>query len=315
MVATTLDNTLGVLVLSSFPSSVLYGVIVVQLYLYVTRGSRDPLWLRILVWTVWMLETAHVVVHWILVYKLTVTQYGDPEAITNNTTLMSIPFPLMVILGAMVYSFFAYRIRMLSGHNTIPIIMWCGVLAKTAFGFATCAIIAQSATMERVVDHFIWLGLTPLGINVAMDVLNTLSLCSLLCEHSGQGSGSKNMIDKLIRYTVETGSTMSFFGLAALITAVVMPKTYVYYGIILIYPRLFSNSLLASLNARQGLREAQPSRTDIWTISDGFIQPSREFTSEAGETVNLELPSSESRSAKPADIPMHRFSEHYPHSK
>jgi hypothetical protein len=44
-----LDVTLGALEIGGFLSTVLYGIVVVQFYLYLRGGSRDPLWVRAVV--------------------------------------------------------------------------------------------------------------------------------------------------------------------------------------------------------------------------------------------------------------------------
>ncbi|KAF8578819.1 hypothetical protein K439DRAFT_1361090, partial [Ramaria rubella] len=199
--------TLGALVVSGFLSSVLYGVILIQLYVYITRGFRDPLWIRIIVNTLYwvdirIFETTHTVVHWILIYTLTVTGYGRPKAILDKTLLMSLPFPLTGILSGMVQAFFAYRIRVFSKSIIIPTIALCGASVKRGLSIASCIILTGLATIEVAAAHFLWVSLAPLSIGVAMDVLITLSLCFYLLRERAGFNSSKTLIDKLVISTI-----------------------------------------------------------------------------------------------------------------
>jgi len=45
----TLDLTLGALEVSIILSTILYGISILQVFLYSERGFKDPLWLRSLV--------------------------------------------------------------------------------------------------------------------------------------------------------------------------------------------------------------------------------------------------------------------------
>lgn len=47
--STNLDLTLGTLEIATLLSSVLLGIIIVQVYIYYTRTFNDTLWLRLLV--------------------------------------------------------------------------------------------------------------------------------------------------------------------------------------------------------------------------------------------------------------------------
>ncbi|KAF8578952.1 hypothetical protein K439DRAFT_1360758 [Ramaria rubella] len=202
----TLDLTLGALVLGSFVSTALYGIIAIQLYLYAAGNFQDPLWLRVVV-SFWhslqmILETAHTIMLWVLIYTLTVSQYGRLDAIAKDKLLVSIAFPLAGLIGSIVQSFFAYRIRVLSSRNVIPVIAWCGALARTGFGLALCIMPLGSATIQAFLNRFLWVALTPMILNVAVDVLNTVSLCYYLLRGRSKFRTSKRMIDKLVVYTV-----------------------------------------------------------------------------------------------------------------
>ncbi|KAG6872102.1 hypothetical protein C0995_012988 [Termitomyces sp. Mi166 len=88
----------------------------------------------------------------------------------------------------------------------------------------------------------------------AGDVLITLILCILL-HHSRTGfHRSDTMINKLILFAVNTGFLTSLCAVASLISIVVAGDTFLYIAFYFCIGRLYSNSLLATLNARKMIR-------------------------------------------------------------
>ncbi|KAF8584330.1 hypothetical protein K439DRAFT_1616755 [Ramaria rubella] len=240
----SLALSLGGLELGILTSSVLYGIVTVQVYLYTSREFDDPLWLRLMVWTVCIraLETAHTVISWYLLYSLTVINYGQPYKIEEKTWTYLAGFPLAACIGSIVQAYFVYRVRVLSKKLFIPVIAWGAVLLRCGFGVAI-AVVAMSPHPH---------------------------LASTL---------TRKVVDRLVRYTVETGLITSlcaagvlacvsvlfilFRGLPVLkhvilrsfLCLIPLHLAVLHFSIFTVYPKLFSNSLLTSLNARHSLRK------------------------------------------------------------
>ncbi|PAV18916.1 hypothetical protein PNOK_0575900 [Pyrrhoderma noxium] len=85
-----------------------------------------------------------------------------------------------------------------------------------------------------------------------------LSIVSALCYYLHRGrSGLKEsttLVNTLILYCITTGAVSSLAHLANLILYVTMPTAFVYIGVFAFTPELYSNALLATLNARDHLR-------------------------------------------------------------
>ncbi|KIJ29981.1 hypothetical protein M422DRAFT_187695 [Sphaerobolus stellatus SS14] len=181
---TVLDLTLGSLLLGTFISTLLYGIILLQFYTYCRAQSKDPLWTKLLFLMIIprIVETTHTFATWAMIYQLTVNHYGDPTAIVKDTPSLEISFPLAAAVGSMVQSFFAYRILKLSRSYIIPVLAWVGAIARFGFGVTLAIIPQRSPTILVFITQNLWVALTPMSINVAVDILNTVTLTYYLAK-------------------------------------------------------------------------------------------------------------------------------------
>ncbi|KAK7439844.1 hypothetical protein VKT23_017416 [Stygiomarasmius scandens] len=104
-------------------------------------------------------------------------------------------------------------------------------------------------------------GLKALSIAVnalaaAGDVLLAASLIYLLRRSKTGFKRSDTMIGKLIFFTFNTGALTTLFAIASLVAIVAAPNTFIYIFFFFNIGRLYTNSFLATLNARQSIRNA-----------------------------------------------------------
>jgi len=91
-------------------------------------------------------------------------------------------------------------------------------------------------------------------IGVTTDLFIAVTLCTLLHLSRTGFKKSDAMITKLIIFTVNTGLITSFCALGSLISVVTSPNTYIHIGWFFCLSRLYTNCLLATLNARGIIR-------------------------------------------------------------
>ncbi|KAF8507923.1 hypothetical protein JB92DRAFT_2815042 [Gautieria morchelliformis] len=265
----TLDLTLGALEIPILISSVLYGVTCLQAFLYTVteRSFGDPRWVQVMVGLVWLLETGHTVFTWILLYSYTVTNFGDPSVVFSTPWSLGYSYVFTAALGSIVQTFFAYRIYILTGRRIIPIISWCAAASRLATGTALAILTTSSHGILDFTARFSWLETAHLTVDVATDALITTSLCYHLLRHTAVSKPTRRVVHRLVLYTVETGLATSTCAVATIICSRVQASNLVGLGFVMIYPRLFANSLLAALNSRQGLRR-MASADNSWSIGD-----------------------------------------------
>jgi len=289
-----LDLTIGALEIGILLSTVLYGILTLQAYRYTEGQTKDPLWIPVMVTFVWVLETVHTVFLWILLYGLTVTNYGKPDTLDDIPWSFAITFPLSAWLGSITQIFFAYRVRVLSGRMIIPVLAWGGSILRCFLGTTAGGLLLKTKSIQLFFAKYQWLVTTPFVLNVVVDVLNTCSLCFYLLRRRSASKPTQRMISKLVRFTIETGLITSLCAIAIAICSLILHDSIVYMGLFLIYPKLFSNSLFTSLNAREDLRNRERNSTHAWNTG-AFAQRSSgtesssaalELTSKPTDNVN-----------------------------
>ncbi|KAK7018316.1 hypothetical protein R3P38DRAFT_3200682 [Favolaschia claudopus] len=257
------DSTLGALLIGTLVSFSLFGLTSSQTYAYWSRFPNDSWRLKSVVGVVWCAEFSHTICIGMALYFMLITNYGHPERLLIlPDSLLAAAF-LGSLVALVVQVFFSLRIYALSKSLYIPIICW----GLSAFRFLPPNIILfmyrhRPATdflgkFNRLFDA-IW------AASAANDILISGTCVALLYSRRHQGQGSTvAMVDKLIAWTIETGVVTSIASIILLIFFVKLPTTFAWLALFVVIPRLFSNSILASLNSRATLRSGlqQPRST------------------------------------------------------
>ncbi|KAJ7237535.1 hypothetical protein B0H12DRAFT_1138668 [Mycena haematopus] len=252
-----LDGVLGTTLIGGVLGTFLFGIGTLQTYNYYRRYPTDSRTMKILIAAIWVIELGHTISLWHALYSMTVTYYGqlphlfDPPHSLEMTVLFS------AMINVVVQTFFAYRIRTLSGQWPIPII--CSLLTAARFTFNMIMMIAFWRSSSGFVIlhtsmHWAMVGVSTLG--PAVDILIAASLCFYLWRIRTSGSHFKqtrNAVDTLILWSLETTTITSATGIMQLIFFL-SRSDLVWIVFFLIQPKLFSNSILAHLNGRDRFR-------------------------------------------------------------
>ncbi|KAF8890072.1 hypothetical protein BD779DRAFT_1799564 [Infundibulicybe gibba] len=241
--------TVGALSIGVLISTCLFGVVTVQTHIYSSRFPKDPKWLRILVPVVWCLELGHTIAVCHMLYTTTVTQYGQPQLLDIPPQSLDVAILLSGFIGPIEQGWFAHRIHKFSKSLYLP--LFCVSLSALRFIGS---------------EHWTWLFMSILVVGACNDVLLAASLCYFLKKWRRSGfERTARLIDHLILWTIETGLVTSVGAVALLVFFLTMHDNFAWIGMFTIIAKLFSNSLLASLNARP--KFAQIYEEDMMRIS------------------------------------------------
>ncbi|THU99666.1 hypothetical protein K435DRAFT_837571 [Dendrothele bispora CBS 962.96] len=232
------DSTIGALEIGMMISGILFGIVTTQVYIYHKNFPNDPLWLKIGlvgfmlvnladddtdVDTVWFLELAHTGCALHALYYYTVTHYGDSEAITTA--------PVTLGLAALV-------------HGIVS------AMAITTLSVKTIQI--GSKSLPLFIEKWDWLVTMTLTLRASADILVSVALVWYLwIQRVNAYKQTLKIVDKLILWAVETGVITSMLGIATLII--------IWLAWMSVFPKVFSNTLLANINSRAHLRDLQGS--------------------------------------------------------
>ncbi|KAJ7751738.1 hypothetical protein DFH07DRAFT_1061796 [Mycena maculata] len=284
-----LDNTMGSMLLGVILSAVLYGISVLQCLFYFTRYGRDPVYLKCLVAATVFLDTLHLsfVIH--TIYHYLINNYYNNERLQVMVWSVSVealptvsqsqklteflnPIIWQGVTAALVQSFYAHRVWKMSDKN----VLLTGLILVLVLATAgqPCAIFHD---LNWLITFGIKLVVLPLTISInalstAADIIITSTLCFMLHRSRPASLETETIINRLILFTINTGLLTSLCAVASLISVwivylqpisptnhklrqlLISPKTLIYASFYFCIGRLYSNALLASLNAREVIR-------------------------------------------------------------
>ncbi|KAJ7469777.1 hypothetical protein B0H11DRAFT_1194019 [Mycena galericulata] len=274
MIAYGVDSPLilGVMEIGVFISLVMFGVVALQGYIYFQNCRSDRTGLKLLVGLVLFFELCHSVASCHAIYYFTVVLAGVPELEKPaNSYSLSLNPVFETLITALVQSFFAYRLRVLSGRRHISLVCWglaflrfVGGMALAAEGFLD---VPREPDYFVLQEHYTWLITSALGVGTVLDFLIAVLLCVYIRKLYTPYNlpKSEELINRLITWTIQTGLITSLTSVAVLITFLTMKYNFVWLALYTSLAKMYSNSLLVSLNSRPRHREiVRPASPKSW---------------------------------------------------
>ncbi|KAH8998284.1 hypothetical protein EDB86DRAFT_3076128 [Lactarius hatsudake] len=228
---------------------VLYGVLCVQIYVYSYNFPKDPRPVKFLAYFVFVLESAQTALTGADIYYWFVAGFGNVERL-RNSYFAPIDVPIMTAVSSLiVQGYFCYRIWILMNRRTSSWICWIiAVAAVTQAAAATWLGIASLTVKKYAVSKtavYLW------SISSAVaDILIAVVMTLLLRRASGKFSNFVSI--RVIRLIVETNTLTA---VTTLVLYVAFPHELYYAYSVGILGKLYTNTVLVSLNNRIYLRE------------------------------------------------------------
>ncbi|PAV15923.1 hypothetical protein PNOK_0878100 [Pyrrhoderma noxium] len=245
------DNSLGALYLGVTLAMSLWGIATIQTYYYYDRYVKDALWLKLFVFLVWALDTVHQALILHAGYVYLITNYANPTFIANIVITLEVMVVISGLVCLIVQSFLLFRVWMLSGKK-IWLVSFLASFVILEFVLTTF-FFYKGVRMESFIDllSLDWLLKLTNSINAVTDILITATLIALLHRSRTGFRRSDNMINRLILFTVNTGALTSILAIIIVIMIQLYPTTLIYVAFYCCISRFYTNTLLATLNARR----------------------------------------------------------------
>ncbi|KAF5337684.1 hypothetical protein D9757_012731 [Collybiopsis confluens] len=302
-----LDNTMGAMLLGILISAILYGISLVQAYYYYNHYREDAWYMKSLVGATVFLDTVHLsfIIH--TMYFYLITRYYDKEQLNFMIwSVLAEAIPTGVT-GALVQTFYTVRVWRRKNYQLLePRFTGSNDLfSQQKKSFSRCMHHANSSwpncMWHRLGHHIIadvdvprppeyhgtrstddlhFLHLTWLsGLDdihqctiyvrriFFTDVIIAASLCFFLLRSKTGFRHSDTLINRLVIFIVNTGLATSICAVASLICLVASSDTLLYAPFYFCIGRLYSNSLLATLNARKGIRNGSEESSEHMMVS------------------------------------------------
>jgi len=253
-----LDHTVGALFIGAIVTSALYGLTTLQTYFYFLYYPKDTSGVKALVSVIWILDTLHVALMTHSVYYYLVTNYSNQSAIAVGHWSLFVSIALNVMIAFLVQCFFTKRIFQLSSMRLrwwITSITFVMVLGHFCFGMETVVFCFIKREFRRLpeVNSF---AATPFAIvTVLSDIFIAAALCILLHGNRTSFRKTNSLITSLITYAINRCVLTSVIAIVEVVVFSLAPHSLWWLGIDFIVGKLYANSLLATLNSRQSLRD------------------------------------------------------------
>ncbi|KAG8927506.1 hypothetical protein FRC03_011812 [Tulasnella sp. 419] len=239
----------GPMLLGGFFNWGLYGILCLQTYIYYLSFPNDSRNFKIVVYFLFICDTIQTIMSTHNAWYFLSSGWGDTYVLTHpGWSWIAVPL-FTGIVSAVVQLFFGWRIWKLSGSYILS-----GVVVVLALIQSTAAIVSgvwfellEDTTKVGVLrpPAIVWL-----AGSAIVDVIITASLVTYLARSSTGFTDTDDIIAKLIRMTVETGACTTTAAILELVLFLVYQTTNLYMIPALPLAKLYTNTLLASLNSR-----------------------------------------------------------------
>ncbi|KAG7445553.1 uncharacterized protein BT62DRAFT_981044 [Guyanagaster necrorhizus] len=231
-------------------NTLLLGVVIAQVYIYMTTYQKDRLWMKayvIFLFLTNLLNSAFIMAY---TYISLIKHFDDVPYLYNATWLFSTDPALTGIIAGAVQLFFAWRVKVLTSNwylgALVAILALTGVGSSIVVAIKSEAVGAFTRFQEFKSIVVVWLVSACVG-----DFTITAILVWYLRKHKTGFQGSDELVDRIIRATVQTGLITSIMAIIDLIVYLVDSS-----GLHLLFnltlARLYTNTLMSSLNSRSG---------------------------------------------------------------
>ncbi|THV03385.1 hypothetical protein K435DRAFT_962543 [Dendrothele bispora CBS 962.96] len=229
----------------------LLGILTVQGYVYLKTYRKDRLWMKIFVvalLTANFLNTGFIAAY---LYKTLVIDFGDVAQVLQLHWLIATDPILTGSVALCVELFFSWRIKVLTGSTVAAGV----ILVPTAAGFVgsmiTASLIKPNVQFIHIIKFKVSVIVWLMG-GVLSDLMITTILVAYLHSNKRGFKASDELIDRIIRSTVQTGLLTSVVASLDLVSYLIFPTEGFHFIFNMPLIKLYSVTLMSSLNSRQG---------------------------------------------------------------
>ncbi|KAJ8588995.1 hypothetical protein M405DRAFT_933712 [Rhizopogon salebrosus TDB-379] len=264
MIEVNVAQDYGAMLIGGLLAFGLSGCVNMQFIVYCRLYSCERWRAKSLVIATWLLDLCHSAFVAVALWDSIIVPYGDMDKLDSIPWSVGPAVQLTAMITFIVQSFFAYRIYILQKRRlavVIPIV-----------ALAFVRLVAASVSMGEMirlrsyaafVQHPFTSSIFTLGLalSAVVDVMITSFLCYFLRKSRTTVTSTMRIIDTLTLWTIRNGSITCAAAIATLVCWSVMPQNRIFLGLHFVIAKLYANSLLATLNSRNHIRNGRQSHS------------------------------------------------------
>jgi len=219
---------------------------------YFHTYKRDGKGLRLFVFYLFVVETVETLLAMGVVFEPLIVENGKPQGTTILPYLLPSLPTLAVLVSTPVQLFTAWRIYVITKSYWMPGFISLCSMGSFGASFYTTERIARARLVPQKskLTHPYFLLLES-----ATDILTMGTLIYSLSRRRSHDKSTNLVLKKILRLALQTGSITTLFTLMDAISVYVWPKTSISFAFDYPIPKLYSNALLSTLNARSRLSQ------------------------------------------------------------
>ncbi|KAI4524252.1 hypothetical protein K523DRAFT_269778 [Schizophyllum commune Tattone D] len=249
-----LDSTYGLWLVSMFIMSILYGIGLLQSWLYFHWYSNDHVFVKSLVVILLVLETLQISWYFDGTYYYFVEQFGNFQAFTYSPWENSAQLLAAYLSAFVVQAYFAGTVwRLDKGRRWAAVVIMMLALASISAGIAQTVATAKLSSLTRLGETRD-ITTVQAATALATDLAITIALCFTFQSFKSGMQSTNAVLNNLIMYAVNRGVLTSLCALLNLVLFLALPGTFYFFIGLMPSSKLYMNTMLATLNTRQHIR-------------------------------------------------------------
>ncbi|KAJ7211358.1 hypothetical protein GGX14DRAFT_92813 [Mycena pura] len=263
------EITIGPLFVGFVFNVILCGTMFTQTYLYFTTFRRDKAWTKTFIVFILTLDTLNTIFDFAYLYDCLIIHFGDVSRLAHANWLFATDPIMTGIIASFVQMFYAWRVKVLTGNFwLVSLVVFCSL---TGFaGGLECGHSLAVGVMPCRRSHNCYPRDPPKSHKTGLE-------------------SSDILVDRIIRLTMQTGLATSLCATLDLILFLTDPiALHLIFNIPLC--KLYTNSLLSSLNARKvqgpGSADSGSGTTLMMSKRSSMLPPSQNLY-RSSELINV----------------------------
>ncbi|KIK48436.1 hypothetical protein CY34DRAFT_798258 [Suillus luteus UH-Slu-Lm8-n1] len=250
----------GAILLGGLLAFGLSGCVNMQFIVYWQLYSYESWRVKSLVVAITLLDWCHSAFVAIALWDSIIVPYGNMDDFDKIPWSVGPAVELTAMITFLVQCIFAYRIYRLQKKRLTVVVP---IVALAFFRLVAASVSMSEMIRLQSYAAFIqqnfsrWIFTVGLSLSAFVDIMITAIMCYFLRKNRTMVISTIRIIDTLTLWTIRNGSMTSAAAIASLICWLAMPDNRTFLGLHFVIAKLYANSLLATLNARQHIRNGK----------------------------------------------------------
>ncbi|KAH8810221.1 hypothetical protein DL96DRAFT_556521 [Flagelloscypha sp. PMI_526] len=249
-----LFNVAGPSWLGNFFHNILAGILILQVYMYYVSFAKDHWGVKTLVYGIFLIELVQTIIRAVDKFEIDVMRYGDVAVLSEELHFWFSTPIMTAIAAAIAQTFYGYRIQVFSKSWIIPLAVWIPTLVQLGSGIALGILSEPISITEGAKDPKVNASIITWVISTAItDVLIAVLLTYFLRLRKSGIQETDDLVTKIIRLTVETGTVTAIWSILIIILFFQKPPWFVIFADTI--GKLYANCMMVMFNRRVNYSE------------------------------------------------------------